>query len=963
MRAHTPSPGRTSTASLERAASACSLLLLAYFPGYVKARLTEPGASARAAELRAVPAGADPSRQRLLPGAPQAPLTLPPWAPSARPAHPGLHSCRNRVSVEMASPEPAQPEREGFHGDARAQPQSQERAALLGPTRARSKPAGAMELAQPETPTPPRPPCAPCPSGCPPGAKAEPPWLFLVLPAGLPSPLSSRELGCDACAPRSPGAAPSGAPAARTGRCLRARGRAGRRLPLPGARAGGAPGTEGLGRRRLRGLRPRAGEEGGRKVPSPLRAPHGAGEAARPPHRSTVGAPALGGRSRELGDTSGGHPSPGPGGHKRGAPITITGNGRTQPGAPTLPTRAWRHNRRAPFAIAATGTEGGTHRHHRHRGEEVGAPMAAAGTGGRRGAPIATAGMGGRALIAIAATGVRRGDTHGRHRVRGIHIVIAGTGGEGRDTPMVIAVTGAGGAPMAVTGTGVHPRPSPPPGPGREGRTHRHCRHRDRGGREEPIAIAATGTGSAPTAIAATGTGRGVHLRPSRPPEPGGECTYGHRGHRDREGSAPTAIAATGTGRGGRPSPSRPPGPGREGGTRGHRSAPPDGSGSSAVPARRGCARGTPRRALWLRGAAFAARPSAARAWSERAPASILLLLCHPPPPPAPPRGQGWPRGTPGVVVLQRGLRAGGQRPPDYNSRQPPAAAARSRPHTPAAAASVSAAAEPPLGSAHGPTRRRLGQGALPGPAAPDSPPRRAGACPPRDAAPHRTHRAPPGPAPPRTHRDGGGGGWGKREGSGQPGRPPPAPVRSGVSMETLPGHPRRGGGQRDGGGDAGADSAPRPARGTGGTCRCRRGAGSRGGGDTGRCAAGTAVAPGACGVRRPPRPLPVPANRAVAEEPSPGAARRTPPPCSGLPRCGGGDSAAFPRERPRGQLLSRGGRRGTGWERGCGRGLPARGPPDTLWEAAGGVPAPWGPRGGGSRGGGGSPRLWGGGS
>lgn len=51
----------------------------------------------------------------LQPGMPWARPTLPPWAAGARPAHPGLPS---RVSVEMASSEPAQPEREGFHGDA-----------------------------------------------------------------------------------------------------------------------------------------------------------------------------------------------------------------------------------------------------------------------------------------------------------------------------------------------------------------------------------------------------------------------------------------------------------------------------------------------------------------------------------------------------------------------------------------------------------------------------------------------------------------------------------------------------------------------------------------------------------------------------------------------------------------------------------------------------------------------------
>lgn len=56
VRIHT-FPIHTATTSLERAASSCSLLLLAYFLGYVKARLTEPGASARAAELVRVPAG------------------------------------------------------------------------------------------------------------------------------------------------------------------------------------------------------------------------------------------------------------------------------------------------------------------------------------------------------------------------------------------------------------------------------------------------------------------------------------------------------------------------------------------------------------------------------------------------------------------------------------------------------------------------------------------------------------------------------------------------------------------------------------------------------------------------------------------------------------------------------------------------------------------------------------------
>lgn len=51
-----PSLGRPSAASPE-SRERLRLLLLAYFPGYVKAGLTEPGAAARAAELLPVPAG------------------------------------------------------------------------------------------------------------------------------------------------------------------------------------------------------------------------------------------------------------------------------------------------------------------------------------------------------------------------------------------------------------------------------------------------------------------------------------------------------------------------------------------------------------------------------------------------------------------------------------------------------------------------------------------------------------------------------------------------------------------------------------------------------------------------------------------------------------------------------------------------------------------------------------------
>lgn len=51
-----PSLSRPSAASPE-SRERLRLLLLAYFPGYVKAGLTEPGAAARAAELLPVPAG------------------------------------------------------------------------------------------------------------------------------------------------------------------------------------------------------------------------------------------------------------------------------------------------------------------------------------------------------------------------------------------------------------------------------------------------------------------------------------------------------------------------------------------------------------------------------------------------------------------------------------------------------------------------------------------------------------------------------------------------------------------------------------------------------------------------------------------------------------------------------------------------------------------------------------------
>lgn len=53
----TPPSRRAGTASLERAASGCSLLLLAYFQGYVKARFTERGAWVKAAEPLLAPAG------------------------------------------------------------------------------------------------------------------------------------------------------------------------------------------------------------------------------------------------------------------------------------------------------------------------------------------------------------------------------------------------------------------------------------------------------------------------------------------------------------------------------------------------------------------------------------------------------------------------------------------------------------------------------------------------------------------------------------------------------------------------------------------------------------------------------------------------------------------------------------------------------------------------------------------
>ncbi|XP_030823772.1 uncharacterized protein LOC115915002 [Camarhynchus parvulus] len=279
---------------------------------------------------------------------------------------------------------------------------------------------------------------------------------------------------------------------------------------------------------------------------------------------------------------------------------------------------------------------------------------------------------------------------------------------------------------------------------------------------------------------------------------------------------------------------------------------------------------------------------------------------------PAPPRGPGRAaRRDP-----QSAGRLGGSRPrrTDYGSRQP---------------------ARPRLALA---LTLRLPLPVSPPP--PPLPPNRRSQRPGSDPPPGAGAR--PGPPPPaaRPPRE-------AAEGSGWPdpssGRP------DGISMETVPDTPGGGGGaarggeraggtgdvlRRDsGGGAAGTDSAgrgaagggggsaPRPATarrsrcparhgcsgsGTGGTCRCRGGAGvpRRGGAAAQRGAPGAAVGrrcralvefggvararPGrrcargrfGCGCR--------PAGcRAVAEEPSPGAARPPPPPCPGLPRCG----------------------------------------------------------------------------
>ncbi|XP_054145871.1 collagen alpha-1(III) chain-like [Melozone crissalis] len=334
-------------------------------------------------------------------------------------------------------------------------------------------------------------------------------------------------------------------------------------------------------------------------------------------------------------------------------------------------------------------------------------------------------------------------------------------------------------------------------------------------------------------------------------------------------------------------------------------------------------------------GSARCRAPGAARAWSER-----------PPPLPPPPPSFSSPRCGASVAPRPRGR---GSLSPSHSGCRCQCLLRRRRCRRTAAR------------SARGPTRR-LGQG--PAPARRPPPPARLGKqvrthrpAPPR-AGPRPPLPGHPGPAPPRTH-----GTRGQAEGSGWP--DPPSGRPDGISMETVPGHPRgrrwggagggvRAGGTGDvlrrdsGGGAAGTDSAgrgaaggaggsaPRPATarrsrcparhgcsgsGTGGTCRCRGARRSRGGGGT--------AAPGARGVWRrgpsPPRPplCPGPVRPRVPAGRVPGGGGRALPGGSaaaatsmsgaapvrqrGGPAAPAGAAGRSAGERPRGQLLSRG--------------------------------------------------------
>ncbi|XP_059715639.1 basic proline-rich protein-like [Haemorhous mexicanus] len=296
---------------------------------------------------------------------------------------------------------------------------------------------------------------------------------------------------------------------------------------------------------------------------------------------------------------------------------------------------------------------------------------------------------------------------------------------------------------------------------------------------------------------------------------------------------------------------------------------------------------------------------------------------------PAPPRGPGRAaRRDP-----QSAGRLGGSRPrrTDYGSRQP------ARPRLALALTLRLPLPVSPPPPPLPPNRRsqRPGSDPLPGVRTHRPAPPRAG---PRPPLPGH-----PGPAPPRTH-----GTRGQAEGSGWP--DPPSGRPDGISMETVPGHPRgrRWGGAggvcglggpatscggtaagarraltAPGGGQRAAAAAPLPApRRRGGAAALPgtaapapapaapaaagavRGVPRRGGAAAQRGAPGAAVGrrrralvefggvararPGrrcargrfGCGCR------PV-GCRAVAEEPSPGAARPPPPPCPGLLRCG----------------------------------------------------------------------------
>lgn len=315
---------------------------------------------------------------------------------------------------------------------------------------------------------------------------------------------------------------------------------------------------------------------------------------------------------------------------------------------------------------------------------------------------------------------------------------------------------------------------------------------------------------------------------------------------------------------------------------------------------------------------------------------------------PAPPRGPGRAaRRDP-----QSAGRLGGSRPrrTDYGSRQParprlalaltlrlPLPVSPPPPPLPPNRRSQRPGSDPPLGA-----------GARPGPPPPAArPPREAGAYPPPRAAPRWTPapaaRAPRARAAPHPRHTGASGGE-------RVVRHPPPGRPDGISMETVPGHPRgrRWGGAggvyglggpatscggtaagarraltAPGGGQRAAAAAPLPApRRRGGAAALPgtaavapapaapavagavRGVPRRGGAAAQRGAPGAAVGrrrralvefggvararPGrrcargrfGCGCR--------PAGcRAVAEEPSPGAARPPPPPCPGLPRCG----------------------------------------------------------------------------